>query len=130
MRNPIYTTELASALCDEIATTTKGLKAICSMPGMPALTTVVRWLRSNDEFKQLYAQAKVMQQELEIEDLKDISDGSTDDDMIKVNRDKLKIHARMWLASKLAPKKYGDKLDVNHGGQADNPIITGITFNK
>jgi hypothetical protein len=24
--------------------------------------------------------------------------------------------------SKLAPKKYGDKLDVNHGGQAENPI--------
>ena len=127
MRNPIYTTELASALCDEIATSTKGLKTICAMDGMPALTTVIRWLRENDEFKKLYAEAKTMQQEMEIDDLKSISDGDDEDDMIKVNRDKLKIHARMWLAAKLLPKKYGDKLDLNHGGQSDNPIITGMT---
>ena len=64
---------------------------------------------------------------MEIDDLKSISDGDDEDDMIKVNRDKLKIHARMWLAAKLLPKKYGDKLDLNHGGQSDNPIITGMT---
>ena len=27
-----------------------------------------------------------------------------------------------WLAAKHAPKKYGDKVDVNHGGQTDNPL--------
>jgi hypothetical protein len=29
---------------------------------------------------------------------------------------KLRIWARQWRASKLAPKKYGEKIDHNHGG--------------
>jgi uncharacterized iron-regulated protein len=39
-----------------------------------------------------------------------------------IARARLRVDARKWAMSKLAPKKYGDKLDVNHGGQAENPI--------
>lgn len=38
--------------------------------------------------------------------------------------DRVKIDALKWVAARRAPKKYGDKIDVNHGGQADNPIVT------
>jgi len=33
-----------------------------------------------------------------------------------VQRSKLRVDARKFRAVKLAPKKYGDKIDMNHGG--------------
>lgn len=35
-----------------------------------------------------------------------------------INRSRLKVDARKWLAGKLAPKKYGDKLDVTSKGES------------
>jgi hypothetical protein len=38
------------------------------------------------------------------------------DDNIKVQRDRLRVDSRKWLLAKLHPKKYGDKIDVEHSG--------------
>lgn len=32
------------------------------------------------------------------------------------DRSRLQLDTRKWLLSKLVPKKFGDKVDVNHGG--------------
>lgn len=47
--------------------------------------------------------------------LKIADDGSNKDNTI-VQRDRLRIDSRKWLLAKLHPKKYGDKLDVEHSG--------------
>jgi len=39
-----------------------------------------------------------------------------------INRSRVRIDTRKWLLSKLAPKKYGEKLDLNVGGQDGKPI--------
>ena len=36
-----------------------------------------------------------------------------------VARSRLKFDARRWSISKVLPKIYGDKLDLNHGGKVD-----------
>lgn len=41
-----------------------------------------------------------------------------------VQRSKLRIETRLKLLAKWNPKKWGEKVDLNHGGQADNPIKT------
>jgi hypothetical protein len=115
-RKSTYSEEKAYEICEIIATTTKGLRAISVMEGMPDMSTIVRWLQKNDSFKSKYAEAKQWQQDLEVEEMKEISDGGDADDIVKVNRDKLRVHARMWLSSKLAPKKYGDKIEVENTG--------------
>lgn len=33
-------------------------------------------------------------------------------------------HHYRWRASKIAPREYGDKVDVNHGVQPENPLNT------
>jgi hypothetical protein len=38
-----------------------------------------------------------------------------------INRSRLKVDARKWKAAKLAPRKYGDKIEATVGG-GDNPI--------
>lgn len=81
----------------------------------------------------MYARAKEQQQELQEDELLDIADDGTNDTYVDdegkvrvdhdhIQRSKLRIETRKWLMAKLKPKKYGDKVDVNHGGQADNPL--------
>jgi hypothetical protein len=45
-------------------------------------------------------------------------------DWAAVQKHKLQVDTRKWLLSKLAPKKYGDKLEVS--GDAANPLVTRI----
>lgn len=37
-----------------------------------------------------------------------------------LQRSRLRVDTRKWLMSKLAPKKYGDKVDVTTGGESLN----------
>lgn len=41
-----------------------------------------------------------------------------------VARSRLRVDTRKWMLSKVLPKVYGDKLDVNHGVQPENPLAT------
>jgi hypothetical protein len=53
-------------------------------------------------------------------------DGKTITNIEHIQRDRLRVDARKWLAGKLRPKKYGDKLEV--GGDAANPIQHTFTL--
>jgi hypothetical protein len=39
-----------------------------------------------------------------------------------INRSRLRVDTRKWLMSKLAPKKYGDKVDLRHAGEGGGPL--------
>ena len=62
----------------------------------------------------------------------DIADDTTKDSgfagSVAVARSRLRIDARKWLASKLAPKKYGDKIDATLSGPDGGPIQTENTI--
>lgn len=42
-----------------------------------------------------------------------------------VDRARLQVDARKWYLSKLAPKRYGDKLDLNHSGTVNLAGLLG-----
>ena len=42
-----------------------------------------------------------------------------------VARSRLRIDQRKWYLSKLAPKKYGEKLDIEHSGNMDIKVTIG-----
>lgn len=44
----------------------------------------------------------------------------------RIQRDKLRVTALMWYTSKLAPKIYGDKLDITTDGEAIKPPQTMV----
>ena len=46
-RPAIFTQELADSFCEQIATTSKSLRTICAMDGMPSVSTVLKWIREN-----------------------------------------------------------------------------------
>jgi len=126
----MYTKELADKVCEQIATTTFSLRTICSQEGMPSVGTVLKWLREREEFLAQYARAKDEQADMLIEEMIDISDDGSNDLMKIVkgdveyeqenkevtSRSKLRVETRKWIASKLKPKKYGDKITQEHTG--------------
>lgn len=93
----------------------ESLPFICRDPDLPPYKTVANWLFSQDQeikpFQEAYARAKEAQGEYFVEQLLAISDDDSKDEKtpIQVQRDRLKIDTRKWLASKLLPKKYGDQ---------------------
>lgn len=136
-RPTIYTKDLADRICAMLAEG-KSMRTVCHQDDMPGMTTVFMWLRSNVEFRKQYETAKEEAADALIEETLDIADDGRNDWMEihdkdgdavgwKVNgehvqRSRLRVDTRKWIASKLKPKKYGDKVDVNHGVQPENPL--------
>lgn len=140
-RPSIYTDELAEKICEQIATTSKSMKTICNELSINVMT-VLNWLcETHDnyrpEFSKMYARAKEMQSDFLVEEIIEISDDSRNDLLFTdewgnkvenkefVNRSRLRVDSRKWIASKLRPKKYGDKLDITSDGEhvSDGKLI-------
>lgn len=97
-------------ICEMIATG-KSLKSICDTESMPSRPTVYQWLAEDSDFSDRYARAREEQADFYADEIIDIADVAKD-----ANLARLQIDARKWKASKLQPKKYGDKIDLNHTG--------------
>lgn len=126
-----YSQALADAICERIADG-ESLRAICTGEDMPNRATVFRWLAKHEEFRDQYARAKEEQADTLADEILDIADDGTNDWMEKksaegenigwrengeaIRRSQLRVEARKWIAAKLKPKKYGEKLDLNHSG--------------
>jgi len=112
-----YTKALARKICDRIANG-ESLVMICESKAMPSRTTVMTWLRENvdDYFRTEYARARQNQGDyMDHLILKTAYECTAE----TAQADRIKIGAYQWRASKLEPKKYGDKIDVTSG---DAPI--------
>lgn len=132
MANSDYTDEIAEKICDGLADC-RSLRSICLDEGMPNQSTVFRWLADERyiAFREQYARAREAQADALFDEMLDIADDGSNDYVTKerddgstyealnaehVQRSRLRIDARKWMASKLQPKKYGDKIDVTSDG--------------
>lgn len=126
-----FTEEIAATICDRIA---KGesVRTICLDDGMPDARTVYRWLEDLEPFRQQYARAREAQADYYAEQIIEIADDGANDTYVDENgnkrtdqdvvaRSRLRVDARKWYASKLAPKKYGDKIE--HSGTGENGAL-------
>lgn len=115
-----YTVEVGDDICERLANG-ESLRAICVDDGMPGRSTVFRWLGDNESFRDQYARAREDQAETMADDIVSIADGDgVEDTAIATARDRLRVDARKWVASKLKPKKYGDRTTL--AGDPDAPL--------
>jgi hypothetical protein len=110
-----FTPELANLICERIADG-ESLRAICDADDMPDRSTVRRWLSQQPEFRSQYAHAREEQADFYAEKIVDDAMASSDAAIGRLRMDALK-----WAASKLAPKRYGDKVQL--GGDPDGEPI-------
>ena len=106
-----YTKDMADKICEKIANG-RSLRSICAEAGMPPMKTIYRWLEANEEFRHQYARARDKQADYFAEEIIEIAD-SAEAESAAVSKAKLQIDARKWAASKIAPKKYGDKQEID-----------------
>jgi len=118
-----YSEELADEICLRLSYG-EGLVKICRDEHIPARSTVILWLLKNKTFSDKYAQAREAQADFLLEELLDIAD-ATEGDMLldkdgnptgkvnheNINRSRLRVDTRKWVITKLAPKKYGDRVE-------------------
>jgi hypothetical protein len=145
----LYSQGLVQTICEHIANCVS-LRAIAAMDGMPSVATMMNWLADagKPEFLEQYARAREAQADRMAEDILAIADeecttvradkhgtqadhpdGSTEVifDATAVARNKLRVDARKWLVSKMAPKKYGDKVQAELTGGNGGPIAVQST---
>lgn len=116
---------------------------------LPTYSTIMKWLDDGEtqegkpSFSDRYARARDAQAHVMHDEILEIhksalqplvSDGEvvygSDGKPVmvatsaSVQMAKLEADNKKWLMSKLMPKKYGDRVDLNHGGQDGNPVTT------
>jgi hypothetical protein len=126
-----FTQEKADAICLRLIEG-ESLRSICKDEGMPGASTVFQWLAARPEFAEQYARAREAQADHLAEEILSIADDGTNDTYQTdngeavnhevVQRSKLRVDARKWLAAKMAPKKYGDKITQEHTGPNGGPV--------
>lgn len=128
-RHSTYSQEAADAICARIAEG-ETLRAVCRDEAMPAWRTVYDWMTANGDFAARIAHAREMGGDAISQEILEIADTplsgvrrevAADGQVKEVHEDmlghrKLQVETRLKLLAKWFPKKYGDKLDLNHGG--------------
>lgn len=136
MAKSTYTVAIADRICQRIACG-ESLNKICKGKGMPDMATVLRWLGKHENFCGKYARAREVQADTLADQILDIADEGindtyTDDDGNErtnhdvIARSRLRVDARKWYASKLAPKKYGEMVKQEITGAGDGPLTVEI----
>ena len=104
---------------------------------MPQLSTVMAWLFRKDEaregFVEQYQRAREAQAEVLADGLIELSDppkGDQPDDNVAVNRSRLRVDTRKWVAARLLPRRYGDRVEHAHTGNVNVEINLGGPVRK
>lgn len=142
-RPTAFTDAISLLICERLAQG-ESLVNICKDEKLPARGTVMRWLQEDCHvgFRDNYARAREAQADFYAEEIIGIADeectyvkhGDGDEarkvevafDSAAVARNRLRVDARKWYASKVAPKKYGEKIAV--GGAEDLPPVLTRTM--
>jgi hypothetical protein len=101
------------------------MSCISALKGRMSTQTFYELLKTEEKAKR-YTRACEMRADIMADEILTISDNRGGDivqtmdseyiDHAVINRDRLRVDSRKWLLSKLQPKKYGDKIDVEHSG--------------
>lgn len=123
----------------------ESLTQICrTSEHLPHRATVFRFIATDKEFRDSYAEARAIQADTMADEILDIADDAENDWMLRegkgdapawvingehVQRSRLRIESRKWLMGKLRPKVYGDKVEVanTHSGPGGGPVQTETT---
>jgi hypothetical protein len=121
-RPTVYSEALANEICNKIASSNVGTRKLCEMhEAWPSQDTIFTWIKTYPYFSERYSEAKRLQIEVFMDDILFISDNIENDKLtdqdgklvlnsVAVSRAKLQVDTKKWLAGKLMPRMYGDKV--------------------
>lgn len=139
-RPVLFTKELADRICESIAQG-KTLRAVCRELDL-AHSTVLNWVVYDHQgFADQYTRARQLQVEAWADVIvAEAEDSSKDTQTLTrrdgteyeapdhewINRSRLRVDTYKWLMSKLAPKKYGEKVEVENNVSVSDPLLAAL----
>lgn len=129
-----YSPELAASILLRL-TEGESLRSIVKDADMPGQATVYEWLLAKPDFAEQYARARDEQADTLADEIVAIADETPETEPVYdkngelvemrlhsayIQWQKNRVDARKWVASKLKPKKYGDRQIV--AGDKENPL--------
>jgi hypothetical protein len=125
----IWDEALAEEIVEAVAVSPRSIGWLCANnPHWPSERTIRNWKAARPEFKAAFEFARhELAHELAFQTIEIADDGSGDARVIErkdgssyvvqdqefAARSKLKVESRRWLAAKLAPEVYGERIDAN-----------------
>lgn len=143
-----YSKALSTRICARLAIG-HSMRKISQDDKYPSMETMFRWLRIYPEFRDQYEIAKQESADSYADEIVDIADEEALSDLIidgipvldpetdkpyrivtstGVQHARLRVDARKWVASKLKPKKYGDKVEQTHVGRDGKDLNWTVEF--
>ena len=123
----------------ELVASGRGFVRIATMPKMPSLRTMYQWLESSAPFREAYRRAYLLQADSMADEIELLADepprlftdasGSERVDAGWVSWQRNRIEAKRWLATKKAPRVYGDKLELEGNGVVGIVVQVNLTQN-
>jgi hypothetical protein len=141
---------IATEICERIVESRMGLEHVLDVmrsepewSKTPTLVTIYRWMTENDGFFKDSARARQLSADTyvdaavneahtqrigKIEGTKETKDGTFAESKIvdNVQRSQLIVQTLLKRAGQLNPKKYGERLDLNHGGTVGVNLVNDI----
>lgn len=103
----------------------ESLRSICPTGSEPSRATVIRRLATDEEFATRCARAREIGADAYAERMdeaaEDCINGKLDPQAVKVA-----VSTWQWIASKRAPKKYGDRITQEHTGPGGEPLTVNL----
>jgi hypothetical protein len=105
---------------------------------LPSHRVFIEWLANDTLLSKQYAYACEARADLIFDEIIEIADDDSGDRKVNektgeevldsefVQRSRLKVDARKWAVSKMNPKKYGDKLDIDHTTKGEQMNIISL----
>ena len=111
--NPCWQT-----MCQQIAEGKSLSSVLRSNDGMPSYHCVMLMIKNNPEFRGMYEKAIESRADRLAEEILELADEQMPEGLegplasAWVQQKRMQVDARKWVASKLKPKVYGDRIDV------------------
>lgn len=136
-RPTVFSAELAEQICAALAEG-RSLRDVCSADGMPAESTVRAWaIEDREGFSAQYTLAREVGYQAMADELLEIADDGRNDWMERrgeedagwqangehIQRSRLRVDTRKWMLSKVLPKVYGEKQQLEHTGKGGAPLV-------
>ena len=132
-------------LCAAIASSSQSIAKILAEGkgghNLPDYSTIMQWLCDDPKLSDIYARAKSDQADFMVDEILAIADDGENDYMQRkgennegwqfngehVQRSRLRIDARKWVAGKLRPRKYSDKPSGDDSASGIESLAEALT---
>jgi hypothetical protein len=123
-----------NSICYKIEVEGLALRNVLKLENTPSSRTFSKWLREDVNKVKQYTRATDGRADKIFEDILNIADATAEDIITSdegqpitnhnvIQRDRLRVDTRKWYLSKLNPKKYSDKIQVDNTEFKEQPLF-------